>query len=228
MFFSRFVISQPLNSKPVFSRFRISSTSFETIMFFRAFHFSHIIFFPRSTFSCNVYVSHFSTKCNPSPLSLSPQLQPFYLQPYLLSQLSYAFSTTQSLESFHAIKTGQLLDLSEQQLVDCSDMMGNAGCDGGLMSNAFDYLVSNNGACASADYPYRGNDSPICTKCKPVVKVKGYTAVQAGNDNLAKALLQNGPIAVALAATDKMQFYNSGVFDECVTDVGLNQYVFVF
>ena len=42
----------------------------------------------------------------------------------------WAFSTTGSIESAIAIKTGKLIFLSEQELIDCSGNEGNHGCKG--------------------------------------------------------------------------------------------------
>ena len=63
-----------------------------------------------------------------------------------------------AIEGHHAIKTGNLAKLSEQQLVDCAGgVYGNQGCDGGDYETAFNYtekyrLMSEN------DYEYTAFD----------------------------------------------------------------------
>jgi hypothetical protein len=59
------------------------------------------------------------------------------------------------------VKTGNLLSLSEQQLVDCSWgtwQSGNSGCDGGFAGPAFQWIIDNGGIATEQGYPYLMTD----------------------------------------------------------------------
>jgi C1A family cysteine protease len=133
----------------------------------------------------------------------------------------WSFSTTGSIESANAIKTGKLVTLSEQQFMDCSTSYGNNGCNGGLMDDAFKYAIKNS-ICTEKAYPYEAKDDSCKSKsCDGVVQLTGYNDVTPNDENALLQALSQQPISIAIEA-DKyaFQFYKSGVFDgSCGTNL---------
>lgn len=134
----------------------------------------------------------------------------------------WAFSATAAVEGAWKIAGKQLEDLSEQQLVDCSKAEGNDGCDGGLMDNAFKYLIKIGGQQRTADYPYTATDG----KCKfaadkVVAKISGFKDVPKNDCKSLLNFAAAGPTSVAIAANAIMS-YDSGVFSNTKCGTGLN------
>jgi len=127
----------------------------------------------------------------------------------------WAFSATGSMEGAHFKKTGTLVSLSEQNLVDCSDPEGNMGCDGGLMDQAFNYTVINKGIDTEASYPYKAVDQKCIFNATNVgATISSWTDIPAGSEpDLQKAIATVGPVSVAIDASQyTFQLYKSGIY----------------
>ena len=125
----------------------------------------------------------------------------------------WAFSTTGSVEGVTEIATGTLTSLSEQELVDCSGSYGNQGCNGGLMDNAFKYIIANKGLCTEEAYPYEARDGTCkSSTCKPVSPISGYKDVPQESTTALESAVATNPVSVAVEADQAaFQFYNGGV-----------------
>lgn len=129
----------------------------------------------------------------------------------------WAFSAIGALESAYAIKTGKLVDLAEQELVSCDTV--DSACQGGLMDNAFRFLIKRNkGMCTTESYPYTsgttGSRGACTATCEPVEGTvpKEYKDISRNEKSLLAAVALNGPVSVAIQADQAaFQFYKSGV-----------------
>lgn len=132
----------------------------------------------------------------------------------------WTFSVTGAVEGQYFKKTGVLIKLSEQNLIDCNKDYnnGNFGCNGGNMLIAYNYIRSNNGISKSAVYPYRGRDVYSCAynPTFSVTSVSAYDLLPAGNETLILlALVSIGPLSCAIdASRPSFQNYASGVYNE--------------
>jgi len=141
----------------------------------------------------------------------------------------WAFSTTGSVEGVNFINNGELISLSEQQLVDCAWLQGNLGCNGGMMDRAFGY-VKKNKLETEDSYAYRANDSFNCKHKanKGVVGIDGHVDVKPDSADQLLAAVAKNPVSVALQAdNDVFRYYKSGVVDSEECGTALNHGVLV-
>ncbi|KAL7512331.1 hypothetical protein ACHAXN_009269 [Cyclotella atomus] len=136
----------------------------------------------------------------------------------------WAFSAVGAIEGARFIQTGNLTDLSIQQLIDCD--LTDMGCGGGLMSYAFQYDEDDTGLCALEDYPFAMHRHWFygCKRymayCEPLkhTKVAKYVNVTATEEALTAAIATQ-PVSVAVTAGGvNWQFYSSGVMAESCED----------
>lgn len=129
----------------------------------------------------------------------------------------WSFSSTGASEGAWAIATGQLVDLSEEQLVECATGIkyGSHGCSGGQMEGAFKYLIEY-GQTVLSDYPYTSG-SGKSGSCKPFVSVAKFSICSdvKPNDQISlKGAVAQQPVAVAIEAdTRYFQSYSGGILD---------------
>ncbi|XP_076259749.1 cathepsin L-like [Rhynchophorus ferrugineus] len=138
----------------------------------------------------------------------------------------WAFSITGSTEGAYARKTGNLVSLSEQQLIDCTTDF-NSGCAGGYLEKNFVYVTSD-GLQSESSYPYEGVDNSCKYDASQVVtRVSSYVTIFYDEQELRNAVGTVGPVSVGINA-GFLQLYSGGIFhEELCNPMHLNHAVLV-
>lgn len=134
----------------------------------------------------------------------------------------YSFSTAAAVESAHAIKSGVLTKLSEQQIVDCSTIKNggpNMGVNGGQISATFSWIGKTNGLCTESAYPYVSGTTKTTGTCQKTCTdvagsdVQSVFEVPVKSDSAMMTAISNSVVSIAIEADESsFQLYKSGVF----------------
>lgn len=136
----------------------------------------------------------------------------------------WAFTAVAVVEGLNQIKTGQLIPLSEQQLVDCNS--DNNGCNGGNEVNAFKYIIQNGGIASEENYPYQSmyNGEYMCDTNKEseyAAQITGFEVVPSKSENDLLKAVSMQPVSVSIEGSGlAFRHYSSGVFTgDCGTNL---------
>ncbi|MQL78207.1 hypothetical protein Taro_010648 [Colocasia esculenta] len=131
----------------------------------------------------------------------------------------WTFATIATVESLNYIVRGDLITLSEQQLLDCDDQ--NFGCDGGFVCRAYEYIERNGGIDTDQNYPYVALNGTCKADLVNAVSIDDHVYTAYMSEEVMAEVVARAPAAVGVkASSDKFRFYRSGVITGgCGTDL---------
>jgi len=126
------------------------------------------------------------------------------------------FAAVTSIEGAWAIAGNELVTLSVQQIIDCTDddSWSNQGCNGGYMDVSIEY-VTTVGIETNKSYPYTGIEGTKCAfdAAKVQAKISGVVNVSV-DETAVMAAVALVPVATAVdASSTAFEFYKSGIFN---------------
>ena len=109
-----------------------------------------------------------------------------------------------------------MVDLSPQDLVDCSRPYGTQGCSGGWPSDAYKY-AEDYGIMSWAAYPYHAIEQTCTRTGKTAARVQQAFAVKLNNEQEFTQSLVQQPVVVIVNASP-FRFYTGGIFNDPTWD----------
>jgi len=140
----------------------------------------------------------------------------------------WAHGATQQIETYTALASGTLLELSTQQMTSCTPNPlhcgGTGGCQGSTPPLGYSY-VQLFGQVSESDYPYISGGTSNSEECQynlanltPVAAISGYDNLPPNNQEAIMDHIANvGPLAISVAGS-AFKDYKDGVFDGCSYD----------
>jgi len=133
----------------------------------------------------------------------------------------WTFAAAETIESAWALQTGDLQDLSEQQIASCAKNPrhcgGTGGCEGGTAQIAYQHVIDAGGIASEWVYPYSSYDGQDHTCAMPkrfAASLSGFVNVKSNNEDALMDAVAKGPVAVSVDA-NAWPRYESGIFTGC-------------
>jgi len=135
----------------------------------------------------------------------------------------WAFSATETIESYFAIGGGALTQLSMEQIVDCDTAGQDQGCGGGFPTGAYQYVQGAGGIDSYANYPYTagGGQANNCEfpQGSVVTNVQNYNSISGETGEYSQlSSASGGPVSICVDASS-WQNYQGGVLTSCGNSV---------
>ncbi len=123
----------------------------------------------------------------------------------------WAFAACGATEAHIRINEGVILDLSEQQSIDCN--FAGSDCDGGWSGEAYK-LHMDPGGVTEECYPYRAENGTSCrhNQCEKVAIIDGYSFVSSTVASIKNAVQTYGPVSTGMTVYDDLYGYTSGCY----------------
>jgi cathepsin L len=137
----------------------------------------------------------------------------------------WSFSAAGSMEGGYFLKTGNLVNFAEQELVSCDTLC--QGCNGGWMNDAFQWVMNTGGIQSATTTPYTSGTTEQSGTCQgtgnavPGSAPSSYTNVQPGSVSALMDAVAQQPVSIAIQANQQaFQYYNGGVITaNCGTEL---------